>query len=136
MTDPDADSPTSGSPLPESVTLELRCPHFQNKCGIKRLVQTSKIGYSTFSSAEEVHRHNIAVHNEYKFKCSAIKCKQRFKTKQQMQNHQGSIHVSRSSQSGEQVGGLDFNKNQLAEGEEEMKDEDPDNVALQLSNQT
>ena len=72
-------------------------------------------------SAKDVHAHNLSVHNEYKFKCSAVKCKQRFKTKQQMQNHQGSIHVSRSSHSGgnENIDKLDFNENQLVEGEAE-----------------
>lgn len=79
--DPDNDSPTSEGRSDTQVDQELRCPHFRNKCGIKRLVQTSKIGYSTFSSAEEVFEHNIAVHQAYKFKCSAPKCKQRFKTK-------------------------------------------------------
>ena len=40
-----------------------------------------------------------------------------------MQNHQGSIHISRSSQSGEHVEHLAFNKNQLVEevDEEESK---------------
>lgn len=84
FTDPDTESPTSDGPAFAPLEQELRCPHFRNKCGIKRLVQTSKIGYSTFSSPEELAQHNIAVHNEYKFKCSAPKCKQRFKTKQQM----------------------------------------------------
>jgi len=33
--DPDNDSPCSGG---ENYVEELRCPHFRNKCGIKRLV--------------------------------------------------------------------------------------------------
>ena len=38
FTDPDTDSPTSGSPSFGDMDAELRCPHFRNKCGIKRLV--------------------------------------------------------------------------------------------------
>lgn len=119
FTDPDSESPSSQGASEGPQSLELRCPHFRNKCGIKRLVQTSKIGFSVFESAMELHFHNVAVQNEYKFKCSVTKCKQRFKTKQQMQNHQGSIHIS-SSQSGEDADmeQLDLNKSHLADIEE------------------
>ena len=56
--DPEGSSPTSegGHSLESDLRrYELRCPHFRNKCGIKRMIQTSKIGYSTFMSAFEAH---------------------------------------------------------------------------------
>ena len=61
--------------------LKLRCPHFRNKCGIKRHVQTGKIGFEQFSTAKEVWDHIVALHGTFKFKCQADKCMQRFKTK-------------------------------------------------------
>ena len=83
--DPDGHSPTSeGGHTFEPHIEELRCPHFRNKCGIKRLIQTSKIGYSTFMTASEANLHNLTVQNEYKFKCEVTRCRQRFKTKQQL----------------------------------------------------
>lgn len=72
--DPEVDSSSSTSQTGQRGVYELRCSHFRNKCGIKRLVQTSHIGYSTFSTAKQVHAHNSAVRNEYKFKCSASQC--------------------------------------------------------------
>ena len=36
----------------ESRQTQLRCPHFRNKCGIKRQVQTSKISFSTFETPQ------------------------------------------------------------------------------------
>lgn len=62
--DPEGSSPASeGGHSPDSNTrrYELRCPHFRNKCGIKRMIQTSKIGYSTFRSAFDAYKHNISV---------------------------------------------------------------------------
>lgn len=56
--DPEGSSPTSEgrhSFESDKRRYELRCPHFRNKCGIKRMIQTSKIGYSTFMSANEAH---------------------------------------------------------------------------------
>ena len=57
--DPEGSSPTSEgdhkSPEIAARSYELRCPHFRNKCGIKRMIQTSKIGYSTFRTPLEAH---------------------------------------------------------------------------------
>ena len=110
----------------------FRCPHFRNKCGIRRLVQTSKIEFSTFSTPEQVHLHNLEAIKEYKFKCEVKNCQQRFKTKQQMQNHLGSIHISRESGDIEvsTINQLGLNKNQLLE---EEKDEPMRNSLAQDS---
>ena len=72
---------------------------------------------------------------DYRFKCEAARCQQRFKTKQQMQNHQGSIHVNKSSQSGDgaPVEKLSFNRNQLCEDEEKDVAESVDSGVAQAA---